>query len=166
MNYEAAKARRMNAIWNESTRVTNYQRYCKKWELEIILNDRINFSDKGKETSDYMVCKEWGWKEVVNPNELYNKPNNTDSVIDPIKEKEKAQEEAKARVIKKIEDYCLEKLHVVLNDRRGEATDEHYELCKSTIDSLRKTRVTLFMGRLGPALKLLKENIELGAQKV
>lgn len=179
---EADRKARLEAIYKNPTRVTQMKRVCVEWILEIVLNDRFNFKDKDKETMDQRNCIKWEWKEITDDNSLYQPPtadsnnstkNTTNSTSNPEEEKKKKEEERlkqleaiKKKVIQEIEDYCLNKLHVVLNDRQFESKDEHYELCKKTIDQLRRTRVKVFMRSLGPALQLLKEQTEKNADRI
>ena len=156
---QADRKSKIEAIYQSPNRIVTRQRICTDWNLEIVLNDRVNFIDKGKETMDQRNCIRWEWKEVIETNPLYQPPSPTTPApsANSTESRKNKQEEIKKKVLIELEDYCLNKLHVVLNDRQFQAKDEYYELCKKTIDQLRKTRMKLFMVSLGPALQLLKD---------
>lgn len=167
----AEREKQLKSIFTDKTRVVSYERYCVKWELEMTINDRFNFIDRDRTTPDYRYCAKWAWREVKGPNQLYQAPdavNNTQPAAAAPPAVQKAQEEKKKelkeQVVDQVEDFCRNKVHVVLNDREKRADDPHYKLCQTTLDKIRKTDLKNFIPSLRPALQNLKKIVYANAE--
>lgn len=162
---ESDRNKRLEAIWTDPDRIIRYEKVCIEWGIDVILNDRTTQKDMQKQTKDMKRCIAWNWSAISGKNELQksanNTPNGTKTDDDSMK-----KEIAKKKIVAEIENYCLTKVHVVLNDRSRESKDKHYELCKSTLDNLKKADITLFMSSLGPALNTLKEHADATSEKL
>lgn len=166
----AERERQVQAIFNDKTRVVSYERYCAKWQLEMTINDRFNFIDRDRTSPDYRWCAEWKWREVVGENKLYQAPDSINNTALKKPEAQKAQDEKKQeikdQVVDQIDDFCRNKVHVILNDRHKQADDPHYKLCQSTLDKIRKTDLKNFIPNLRPALESLKTIVYDNAERV
>jgi carbonic anhydrase len=181
---EADLKKRLQEPWKSPTLVKKYEKICVKWGLMVVVNDRIDFKGRDKATKDTLVCTDWEWRLTMGPNDGLlptnhsnssgnsNNSNSSSNSTDPKNNNtsgnssSSSSDDVKNKILKEIEEYCLNKLHVILNDHNHEVKDEHYELCKSTLDKIRKTDTDVLMRSLGPALSALRTKAEISSEKI